>query len=141
MKWYRNIATASTENWDNLYPRAGGRVDGRLVRDEVPNMPSIGASIPSPEVLPGVREVPMSAFTMDETPPAGDERTMGLAEEIGKSGEINPLIVAIDGLGPYILEGSHRYDALKLLGARSFPAVVVIDRDEVPTGENDNSGQ
>ena len=38
--------------------------------------------------------------------------------------------------GPYILEGGHRFDALKLLGKKSFPALVVIDTsEEKPSGE------
>jgi hypothetical protein len=129
MKWYR-IADKGTE-----YGLAGAYVDGRLVHPHVPNMSSIESSILNPEELPGIREVPMSAFTLDETPSSKDPRTIRLAEEIKQSGEINPLIVGIDREGPYIIEGGHRYDALKLLGAKSFPAVVVIDRDEVPAGQ------
>jgi hypothetical protein len=61
------------------------------------------------------------------SPPEITTRTKALAEEIKQSGEVNPLIVMIDEEGPYILEGGHRYDALKILGAKSFPAIVVID--------------
>lgn len=53
-----------------------------------------------------------------------------LAEQIRQSGELNPLIVVVDKDGPYILEGGHRYDALGVLGKKSFPAKVVIDRTE-----------
>ena len=126
MKW-RKTADESME-----YGPAGAYVDGRLVREHVPNLSSIDASIPNPEELPGIREVPMSAFTLDEAPSTTDPRTLELAEEIRQSGEITPLIVGVDRKGPYIIEGGHRYDALKLLGAKSFPAVVVIDRDEIP---------
>jgi uncharacterized ParB-like nuclease family protein len=111
------------------YPVAGKVVDGRLVRDHVPNLSSIEASIARPTVLPGIRAVPMSAFTLDEAPLATDARTRNLAEEIRASGEINPLIVVYDKDGPYIIEGSHRYDALKILGAKAFPAVVVLEED------------
>jgi hypothetical protein len=115
---------------DKQYPKAGERVDGRLVRDSVPNLSSIEASFESPMELPGVREVRMDLFTLDEEPVSRDPRVLRLAEEIRESGEINPLIVGVDRLGPYIVEGAHRYDALKVLGAKSFPAVVV---EETPT--------
>jgi hypothetical protein len=114
---------------DNLsvYPAAREYVDGRFVREEVPNRPSISASLYDYEYLPGIREVRMELFTLDESPLAKDQRTRELAGAIALSAEINPLIVVVDEKGPYILEGVHRYDALRLLGAKSFPAVVVIE--------------
>ena len=110
------------------YGVAGEVVDGRSVLEDVPNMSSIEASVEGIE-LSGIREVPMSAFTLDEAPPSTDKRTIQLAEEIRQSTKIAPLIVVVDSRGPYILEGGHRYDALKLIGAKSFPAVVVIEAD------------
>jgi hypothetical protein len=116
---------------DAMFPRAGGAVDGRAVRGgEVPNTGSVDASMENSTVLEGVRKVPMSAF--GPGPPEfyskGEmERTTSLAGEIGESGEVAPLIVAYDDEGPYVLEGSHRFDALRLLGARSFPALVALD--------------
>lgn len=61
---------------------------------------------------------------------AGTKRIKELAAQIEASGEINPLIVVIDAEGPYILEGGHRSEALFRLGAKSFPALVVIDESE-----------
>jgi hypothetical protein len=52
-----------------------------------------------------------------------------LTDKIRVSKQISPLIVVIDKEGPYILEGSHRIDALKRLDAKSFPALIVIDYD------------
>ena len=112
------------------FPRAGSVVDGRTVRQEIPNQSSIAASFYEYEILPGVREVPLSAFTLDEAPPSKDPRTIELAKRIHQSKQITPLIVAVDEKGPYILEGGHRYDALKLLHAQSFPALVVIDQSD-----------
>jgi hypothetical protein len=43
-----------------------------------------------------------------------------------------PLVVVVEKDGPYVLEGSHRLEALFELGAQSFPAVVAIDRDSIP---------
>ncbi|MCK5616735.1 ParB-like nuclease domain-containing protein [Candidatus Pacearchaeota archaeon] len=119
--------TAPLEGEAGKYPGAKKTVDGRIVRTAIPNISSIGASIEGGEELSGVREVKMASFTLDEAPLATDKRTLALAEEIKNSGEINPLIVGVDEKGPYILEGGHRYDALKILGAKAFPAVVVIE--------------
>ena len=113
------------------YPRARDRVDGRLVRSAVPNKSSIESSLDDYEVLPGIREVPFSAF--DQLGPlryystSEEKRTKNLAAQIRQSGEINPLIVVEDAEGPYVLEGAHRFDALRELRARAFPALVVLD--------------
>jgi len=126
-----SIESPTKQEWldetfvDKKFSKAGSVVDGRAVRPDTPNMGSIDATFDDYEVLPGVREIPLSEF---EAPPSVNKRTKGLAEEISNSKEINPLIVAIDDQGPYILEGAHRYDALKIMGAKSFPAVVVVDK-------------
>uniref|UniRef100_A0A6M3ILN7 Putative structural protein n=1 Tax=viral metagenome TaxID=1070528 RepID=A0A6M3ILN7_9ZZZZ len=108
------------------YPLIGkkGVVDGRTVRRDIPNQSSIEASVDNATVLPGVREVSLDMF---DAPPAVNAKTKALAEAIKESGEINPLIVVIDKEGPYILEGANRYDAMKISGAKSIPAMVVID--------------
>ena len=113
---------------ETRYPKAKETVDGRTVRTHIPNQSSIEASINTPTVLDGVREVSMSEF---DAPPVINAKTKALAEEIKKSGEINPLIVAIDQEGAYILEGANRYDALKILKAKSIPAKVVLDEDSL----------
>jgi ParB-like chromosome segregation protein Spo0J len=41
------------------------------------------------------------------------------------------LIVVEDNQGFYILEGGHRFDALCMLGSKSFPALVVKDLDSL----------
>ena len=101
-------------------------------------MSSIAASLDDYAVLPGVREVPFSSFdqmgpiryySVDE-----ERRTKDLARQIRQSGEIAPLIVVEDDQGPYVLEGGHRFDALRKLGARSFPALVVLDLDSLGGG-------
>ena len=112
------------KQFDQKYPKAASTVDGRTVRADVPNMGSIDASLPNYEVLSGVREIPMSDFPQ---PPSVTAKSKQLADDIKTSGEINPLIIAVDKNGPYILEGANRYDALKMSGAKSFPAVVAID--------------
>ena len=120
------------------YALAGPYVDGRLVRDEVPNTGSIEASLEHYEVLPGIREVPFSAFTLMgplEFNSASEEaRTVELARRISETEELSPLIVVEDSKGPYILEGAHRFDALRILGATSFPALVVLDLESLEGG-------
>lgn len=116
-------------NIESRYPLIKNNiVDGRNVRSHIPNMSSIDASIEHSTILPGIREVPMSEF---DAPPVINAKTKALAEAIKTSGEINPLIVAIDKDGAYILEGANRYDAMKILEAKSIPAKVVIDEDSL----------
>jgi len=114
---------------------AGDRVDGLFVRDEVPNLSSIAATFERYEILRGIRIVPFSAFTLLGPlrfySQSEQERTMDLAAQINESQEINPLIVVEDAEGPHILEGGHRFDALRLLEAKAFPALVVLDLDSL----------
>jgi GNAT superfamily N-acetyltransferase len=120
------------ESTGSRYPRAGEYVDGRLVRKDVPNVESIDDYMEEQEELPGVRVVPMSDLGNPRSVfyAADDfERSERLAELIGRSGEISPLIIGIDEKGPFIIEGAHRFVALWHLKAREFPAVVVVGRD------------
>ena len=68
------------------FPLAGPTVDGRTVRSHVPNTGSIGASLNEAKALPGVREVPFSAFTqMGEitySTVSDERRTHALVEQI-----------------------------------------------------------
>lgn len=117
------------------FPLAQQVVDGLYVRDHVPNTSSISASLENYTLLNGVREIPISAFDQGYvasiTRDRLDARTLSLADQIRESKEINPLIVAIDEEGPYILEGGHRFDALIANGSRSIPALVVLDDDSL----------
>jgi hypothetical protein len=119
------------EATDARYPRAGEYVDGRLVRDHVPNLDSIEGYMGDQEELPGIRVVPMSDLGNPRSVfyAADDfERAEHLADAIGRSGEISPLIIGIDEKGPFIIEGAHRFVALWHLKAKAFPAVVVVGR-------------
>jgi hypothetical protein len=117
------------------YKLAGEVVDGRHVLEEIPNTSSIESSLDNYRILDGVRVVPFSAFTqmgpLRFYSVSEEKRTKRLAEDIAESREINPLIVVEDAEGPYILEGGHRFDALRLLKAKAFPALVVVDLDSV----------
>lgn len=117
---------------DRTFPRITGTVDGRTVGTHIANQDSIGSSLGESQSLQGIREVPMSVFEASGPSYSASEnaRTRKLADEIQESGHIDPLIVVVDAEGPYILEGGHRFDALQQLGAKSFPAKVVIDSEE-----------
>lgn len=124
------------------YPHAGKTVDGLDVRDEIPNMSSIGASLTDYKILPGIREVPYSDFGEaghGYADVAGNEHVRRLADAIKESGEINPLIVVVDKDGPYILEGGHRWDALHAMGKTSFPAKIVVDYQDHPFTEQEET--
>jgi len=129
---YERFSNPLTEK----YPLAGARVDGRIVGSDVPNTSSIGASLDSYEVLRGIREVPLSAFTQlgplrPRYSVSEERRTKDLTEDIRWSGRVDPLIVVEDAEGPYVLEGGHRFDALRRLGARALPALVVLDLESL----------
>ena len=109
-------------------PKNNTTTDGLTIRNHIPNQSSIDASVTNPIYLSGVREIPLSDFP---EPPTVNKRTTELANEIKNSGEINPLIVVIDKDGPYILEGANRYDAMKINGAKTIPAQVIIDGDSI----------
>jgi len=120
---------------------AGGlaRVDGREIiwHNDIPgnvsNYGSIEASLGHNwEELDGVRVVSMASFEDQGKPSfynvAERDKVEALAQEIKASGKIEPLIVVVDEKGPYVLEGGHRFDALKILNAKEFPAIVVVDQ-------------
>lgn len=129
--------------WNKLmrqYPRVHGSndlVDGRRVLNQVDNMSSISASLMNYRILPGIRRIKTSEFQDWTTPYIHSysvertNRVRNLAAQIQKSNRIMPLIVVVDKDGPYVLEGSHRYDALHLLNAKEFPAIIVVDIDEI----------
>ncbi len=128
MNWYKK----SQENHDQSYPPIkGDEVDGRNITKNIPNMSSIGSSLTNYRVLPGIREVKMNLFYLTGTSysPQEDKRIKDLAEKIDSNKWIDPLIVVVEKEGPYILEGAHRAEALFLLKAESFPAIVVISEE------------
>ena len=114
------------------YPLANTIVDGRTVLNKIDNISSIGSSLEQYKILRGIREVPMSDFAVSgkHYSVIGTNRIKQLANQIQDSNTISPLIVVIDNDGPYILEGSTRIEALYLLNAKSFPALIVIDYDQ-----------
>ena len=123
-------AESKKEKWNLKYPKAGSVVSGLTVSGDVDNTDSIGASLENYYIYEGIRECQMSDFGKGGYANVNENRrSERLAEEIKISRQISPLIVVIDSEGPYILEGGHRVDALELLGVQSFPALLVLDRE------------
>lgn len=150
MNWYKTAQRlASTKNvdlksqWASRYPIASSVVDGRDVQNRIPNTSSISASLSDYEVLPGIREIPMDDFHLTGRSYSVSEckRIESLSQEIHASKVITPLIVVIDADGPYILEGIHRAEALFLLKAQSFPALVVLDLEALEALEAPQNAQ
>lgn len=120
--------------------RAGLIVDGRKVIGEASNQSSIASSLDDYKILKDVREVPMFGKYAPSYSATEQARTETLKDKIAESKQIIPLIVVIDADdAPYVLEGAHRFDALRLLGAKSFPAMVVVDLSDISEGEMDEA--
>ncbi len=120
---------------DTRFPRAGTHVDDLEVLDDVPNLSSISSSLDDYTVLSGVREVSIPDNLIGKKPRSysatEQKRTEALAEELAASKQIKPLIVVVDDEEwPYVLEGGHRFDALRIIGKRKYPAIVVVDHDK-----------
>jgi hypothetical protein len=113
---------------------AGDIVNGMMVRKDIPNTSSISASLTDYSTH-GLQEVPMSAFDVVGKPryrnAQEEKRTKELARQIQQNKELNPLIVVKDAEGHYILEGGHRFDALRELDINSFPALMVHDLESL----------
>jgi len=140
VKEYFSSLVPMNENndYENEFPIINGNeVSGLSIRDGIPNMGSIDASLIDYEILDGIREVSFSKSFPEYTikpkqySVQEDERVLKLAEQIKNNREISPLIVVIDKEGAYILEGGHRFDALRLLGIDSFPAKIVLDLESL----------
>lgn len=130
------------------FPKAGQRVAGLRVSKRVPEKETQiesfrGVTGGRMKVI-GVREVPMTAMHRTglgavDSPPADPKaktrweayrkRIASLAGHIKRTGVVEPPIVVYDGSdkGSYTLDGDHRIAALRLLGAESFPALVLVD--------------
>lgn len=115
-----------------------GEVSGLRVKTKIPNVDSISGTFDedTSTELGGIREVSIDLFDPQPYASADDERKVDrIAAQIKENGWISPLIVVTDsesrkGKGWWSLEGSHRLQALKKLGIKTFPAVVIVDHTE-----------
>lgn len=134
-RWLDATGRFDADSIGRTLPRAGDTVEGLEVKSDVPNTDSISAGLSDYDELPGIRAVPVSDFVSlapRDMYAASDDlaKVKNLSEQIKASGWIKPLIVVYDVKGPYILEGGHRAAALASLGAKTIPALVVVDYDE-----------
>jgi len=114
-------------------PLTSNMLSGLQVLDNVDNTGSIASSLNDYKIMDGIRSVPMADFpgiNGRSYSVENNNRIKELARQIKDSGTISPLIVVIEKDDKYILEGSHRIDALYLLGVAHFPALVVIDLED-----------
>jgi len=133
LDWYKSIDSNDSNGLkiqtDIRYPLAKSITSGLTVLNSIPNTDSISSSLIDYEVLNGIREVPMSDFNISgkSYSVTENDKIKNLANSINNSKQIAPLIVVVEKDGPYILEGSHRIDALYQLGIKTFPALIVIN--------------
>jgi len=108
-------------------------------KEPIPNVSSITSSLDKFEEM-GTRDVPIDFIidTQDKKYPTyfigGKEKTLELAESIKKNGIQSPMILVWENdKYPYVLEGSSRYDALRVLNAKgeklpeTVPALTIVD--------------
>ena len=115
------------------YVVASDSINGFNISDDVPNVSSIEATLSDYKVLDEIRIVPMSDFEINGKSYSlyENERIKNLEVEMRQSKTISPLIVVVEADGPYVLEGSHRVDALFNMGWKDFPALVVISYEDI----------
>jgi hypothetical protein len=108
-------------------------------KEPIPNLSSITSSLDKFEEM-GTRDIPIDFIidTKDKKYPTyftgGKEKTLELAESIKKNGIQSPMILVWENdKYPYVLEGSSRYDALRVLNAKgeklpeTVPALTIVD--------------
>lgn len=131
---------ATKKELASVYPRfRGGSIDGLSVLKNIDNTSSIESSLNDYETMPGVRIVDVSKWPIQGgykgygyVSSSDVDKVDKLIKKIESSGKISPLIIVVDKDGPYVLEGGHRYSALRAMGKTKIPAMVVIDRESIP---------
>jgi disulfide oxidoreductase YuzD len=78
-----------------------------------------------------IRYIPIQEYDT-----VSNNRSYKLAEKIQENGYIEPLIVSFDAKGVYIVEGQHRADALKQLGYKKAPVIVIYDKTKKNINNN-----
>lgn len=120
----------SSDNLNTEYELSNKKCDGLdVIENDIPNLSSIKSSLNDYKILHGIRNIPVSEFSLSGKSYSvdGTNRIKKLTNEIQNSNQIKPLIVVIDNDGPYVLEGSHRAEALFLLNKKYIPALIVLD--------------
>ena len=127
---------------NSKFPKAQKYVGEYEIGENVPNIDSIDSSIGDNEydnIEYGIRILSTDDFAdsikgINYANAKDVEQVNNLAEQIALNKRIDPLIVIRDKEGFYILEGNHRYEAIKKLGIKKFPALLVDDVDSLVEG-------
>ena len=106
----------------------GEKVGGYDVGDKIKNYGSY-ASSGIDDVEKGIHRVPLSAFEVTHPNKLfyaknDIDHVHKLAEQIKQNKYMDPLLVAMDKKGAYVLEGGHRLGAAHLLGMKEIPAMI-----------------
>jgi len=120
----------------------GEKVGGYDVGDKINNYGSY-ASSGIDDIEEGIHRVPMSAFEVTHPNKLfyaknDIDRVHKLAEQIKHNKYMDPLLVAMDKKGAYVLEGGHRLGAAHLLGMKEIPAMIGHEPDDYAQGGNVN---
>lgn len=90
------------------------------------------ALIPGPEVLPGIRELPIESLNPSPTQPRRGWRGLEeLANSIRENGVLQPLVVTETREGYQIIAGERRWRAARMAGLSTVPVLV---REATPQG-------
>ena len=116
----------------------GEKVGGYDVGDKIKNYGSY-ASSGIDDIESGIHRVPMSAFEVTHPNKlfyAKDDidHVHKLAEKIKQNKYMDPLLVAMDEKGAYVVEGGHRLGAAHLLGMKEIPAMIGYEPDDYAKG-------
>lgn len=123
----------------------GSTVGALEVTEDIPNMGSLSASYDEDEYeVKGLRLIPVSKFGKFDKRIAKSgysygahdwfysrsdlQKAKALKKAITQNRWIDPLIVGEDDEGLFVLEGQHRYVALRDLGASHIPALFFVEQ-------------
>ena len=119
---------ASSKKHNFAKHKHGEKIGGYDVGSKIKNFESYESS-GIRDVEPGIHRVPMSAFEVTHPNKLfyaknDIDHVHRLAEQIRQNKYIDPLLVAMDKKGAYVLEGGHRLGAAHLLGMKEIPAMI-----------------
>jgi hypothetical protein len=118
--------------------KRGEKVGGYDVGEKINNYGSY-ASSGIDDVEEGIHRVPMSAFEVTHPNKLfyaknDIEHVHRLADQIRQNKYMDPLLVAMDKKGAYVLEGGHRLGAAHLLGMKEIPAMIGHEPEDYANG-------
>jgi hypothetical protein len=130
--WYEEDVDQALLKAHNKYPKAGSNIDGFSVGKKISNTDSISATFDDYVTLKDIRKVPTSDFGVVNYVSKSDlDRVGDLIGLISENERIDPLIVVMDREGLWALEGKHRLAAIQKMKIDYFPALIVLDLDNL----------